>query len=113
MRAEPVTGAELRDTKSYVLGVFPYTLQTVNGVLYHLENLTVHGLPDDYYAPERYAERLAAVTEEELLRVAREHVHPDRAAVVAVGPAEELAPQLEGLGELEVVHLDAERSHES
>lgn len=105
VRREPVAEAELRDTKAYVLGVFPYTLQTVSGVLYHLENLTVHGLPDDYYAPERFAERLEAVTEEELLRVARAHVHPDRAAVVAVGPAEELAPQLEGMGELEVVGI--------
>lgn len=105
LREEPVSEEELRDTKSYVLGVFPYTLQTVSAVLYHLENLTVYGLPDDHYAPERYLERLEAVTPDEILRVSRERVHPKRAAIVAVGPAAELAPQLEGLGELEVVGL--------
>lgn len=103
LRSEPVGEEELRDTKSYVLGVFPYTLQTVDGVLYHMENLAVYDLPEDHYAPERYMERLEAVTREEVLRVAREHLHPDRAAVVAVGPAAELARQLEGLGELEVI----------
>lgn len=105
LREEPVSGEELRDTKSYILGVFPYTLQTVSAVLYHLENLAVYGLPDDHYTPERYLERLEAVTAEEVLRVSRERVHPDRAAIVAVGPAAELVPQLEGLGELEVVGL--------
>lgn len=108
LRREPVAEEELRDTKSYILGVFPYTLQTVDGVLYHLENLAVYGLPDDHYAPERYVERLEAVTRDEILRVAREHLHPDQAAVVAVGPAAELAPQFEGLGELEVVAAAAE-----
>lgn len=103
LRREPVDVEELRDTKSYALGVFPYTLQTVDGILYHLETLAVYGLPDDYYVPERYLERLDAVTREEILRVAREHVHPERAAIVAVGPAVELAPQLAELGELDVV----------
>jgi zinc protease len=105
LREEPVPEEELADTKSYILGVFPYTLQTVSGVLYHLENLTVYGLPDDHYAPERYLERLEAVTPEAILRVAREHIRPERAAVVAVGPAAELAPQLQGVGELEVMGL--------
>ena len=103
LRREPVGEEELRDTQSYILGVFPYTLQTVDGVLYHLEQLAVYDLPDDYHAPERFLERLEAVTREEIQRVAQEHLHPDQAAVVAVGPAEELAPQLEGLGEIEVV----------
>lgn len=103
LHREPVSEDELRDTKSYLLGVFPYTLQTVSGVLYHLENLTVYGLPDDHYTPERYVERLEAVTGEEILRVARARIHPERATIVAVGPAAELAPQLQGLGEVEVV----------
>lgn len=103
LRSDPVEPDELRDTMSYVQGVFPYTLQTVDGVLYHLETLAIYGLPDDYYAPERYLERLEAVTREEVLRVAREHLHPEQAAIVAVGPAAELAPQLTRLGELEIV----------
>jgi len=70
--------------------------------------LAVYDLPDDYHAPERFLERLEAVTREEIQRVAQEHLHPDQAAIVAVGPAEELAPQLEGLGEIEVVEGPSE-----
>jgi zinc protease len=103
LRDAPVEPEELSETKSYILGVFPYTLQTVDGILHHLETLAVYGLPDDYYAPERYLARLDAVSREEIQRVARDHLHPERAVIVAVGPAGELAPQLEGLGELDVV----------
>lgn len=103
LRREPVEPAELLDTKSYLLGVFPYTLQTVDGVLYHLETLAVFGLPDDYYTPASYVARLESVSREEILRVAKQHLRPDRASIVAVGPAVELAPQLEGLGAVEVV----------
>jgi len=103
LRESRVEPEELRETKSYVLGVFPYTLQTVDGILYHLETLAVYGLPDDYYAPERYVERLDGVDRDELLRVARAHLHPEQVAIVAVGPAAELVPQFEGVGDLDVV----------
>jgi len=103
LRQEPVGEEELAETKSYILGVFPYSLQTAEGILQHLENLAVFDLPDDYYVPEVFMARLAAVDREEVLRVAREHLHPDGASVVAVGPAAELRSQLEGIGELEVI----------
>jgi hypothetical protein len=35
--------------------------------------------------------------------VARAHLHPERAAIVLVGPAKAIVPQLEGLGHVEVV----------
>lgn len=107
LRREPVDDEELADAKSYLLGLFPYTLQTLDGIQYHLENLVVYDLPDDHYAPERYLARMEAVDRDEILRVARAHLRPDRAAVVAVGPAAELVPQLEGLGDLEVVGPEA------
>lgn len=107
IRREPVTADELEDTKSYLLGAFPYTLQTLDGILAYLESLVVYGLPDDYYDPRRYYERMAGVTRKELLRVAREHLRPEEATVVAVGPAAELAPQMEGLGEVAVVKVAA------
>ena len=103
IRREPVEPEELDDTKSYMLGAFPYTLQTLDGILTYLETMVVYGLPDDHYRPERYFERMRAVTREEVLRVARQHLRPEEVTVVAVGPAEELVPQMEGLGEVEVV----------
>ncbi len=40
---------------------------------------------------------------EDVARAAREHLAPRRAAIVAVGPAEALRPQLERFGPVEVV----------
>jgi zinc protease len=106
IREEPVEPSELEETLSYMIGVYPYTLQTVGDVAKRLEILSVYGLPDDHY--DTYLERLAAVTREDLLKGAREHLHPDRIAVVAVGPADVLVPQLEGIGEVTVHRREPE-----
>jgi predicted Zn-dependent peptidase len=44
-----------------------------------------------------------AVREDETAALAAELLHPERAAIVVVGPAAQLRPQLEGLGPIEVV----------
>ena len=101
LRDSPVADHELNDARDYLLGVFPYSLQTVGGISRRLETLAVHGLPDDYFAG--YLERIEAVTAEELLACARAHLEPAVAAAVAVGPAAELRPQLEPYGEVRVI----------
>jgi zinc protease len=100
IREDLVEPHELDETLSYMAGVYPYTLQTIGDVAKRLEVLAVYGLPDNHY--DTYPQRLAAVTREKLLEVARRHLDPERIAIVAVGPAEELAPQLEDLGPLTV-----------
>jgi zinc protease len=100
IREELVEPDEIDETRSYILGVFPYTFQTISDFAKRLEILSVYGLPDDYYTT--YQERLSAMSREELREAARRHLHPDRIAVVAVGPVDTLAPQLEGLGSLTV-----------
>ena len=100
IREDLVEPSELEETLSYVTGVFPYTFQTAADLAKRLETLSVYGLPDDYF--ERYLERLPTITREEIRTVAQRHLHPDHIAVVAVGPAEALVPQLESLGEVTV-----------
>ncbi len=101
LRSEPVSAAELAETRQYLVGTFPFTVQTIEGLAGRLAELAIYRLADDYF--DRYAETLAAVTPEDLLRVARERLDAAALEVVAVGPAAELLPQLEPLGEVEVV----------
>lgn len=101
LRDAPVGEDELADARDYLLGVFPYGLQTVSGIARRLETLAVHGLPDDYFTG--YLERIESVTAAELLDCARAHLRPEEAAAVAVGPADGLRPLLEPLGEVRVV----------
>ncbi|MEA2599924.1 MAG: zinc protease [Acidobacteriota bacterium] len=100
IREALVEPEELEEARSYLIGVFPYTVQTIGDLAKRLETLAVFGLPDDYYT--RHLERTATVTREEILEVARRHLDPEHVAVVAVGPAEELEPQLADLGPVTV-----------
>ena len=100
MCAEPPAAAELDDARNYMVGVFPYTLQTIQGLSSRLQTLAAFGLDRDEY--DRWPERVHATSREDVLEVCRRHMFPDRLTVVAVGPAEDLLPQLEGLGTAEV-----------
>jgi zinc protease len=101
IRDEAVSPQELADTTSYLLGVFPYTLQTADGIGSRLAQIAIHGLDHDHY--QRWPDRLRLVTEDDLLRVANHTLHPDQAVLVAVGPAVALEPQLAEFGPVEVV----------
>jgi zinc protease len=96
IRESLVEPEELDDTRSYILGVFPYHLQTIDDLAKRLEDLAIYGLPDDHY--ERYSDRVNAVTRQTVLEVAQRHLHPEHLAIVAVGPVAALKPQLEDLG---------------
>ncbi|HYN22372.1 MAG TPA: pitrilysin family protein, partial [Thermoanaerobaculia bacterium] len=110
IREDLVEVPELEETVSYMAGVYPYTVQTIGDVAKRLELLSVFSLPDDHY--DTYLDRLAAVTREKLLEVARRHLHPDRIAIVAVGPAETLVPQFEGVGTVEIHRREAVSLHQ-
>ncbi len=98
--SEPVSSDEIADGVRYLRGVFPYGLQSLGGILGRLEELAVFSLPDDHFA--RHFAELETVDAARLAEVAAEHLRPDDAVVVAVGPAGELVPAFERFGAVEV-----------
>ena len=103
LREEGPTDAELDNARDYLRGVLPLQLQTTDQLASRIAEIKVYGLPDDYFAG--YRERIAAVTREDVLRVARESVRPDAMAVVIVGDAAQIEKPIRGLelGEVQVV----------
>lgn len=95
LQEEPVSEEELQDTKRYLIGVFPYTLQAADDVARCLARIATYGLPDDHY--DTYRERIEGITRDDVQRAARRHLHPDRAVIVAVGPEEPLDEELRGI----------------
>ncbi|HZI17450.1 MAG TPA: pitrilysin family protein [Pyrinomonadaceae bacterium] len=93
IRSEDVSEKELADAKSYLTGIFPIRLETQDGLVEQLVQITVHGLPADYL--HTYRDRVQAVTREDVRRAAGLYVRPERAAVVLVGDAGELREQIE------------------
>ena len=92
---------ELAKAKSYMVGQFGLGLETSAAVLAGLVRLDVYGLPPD--SLDTFRARVSAVTPDRAHRIADELLHPARAAIVLLGPAESLAPQFEDLGAVEIV----------
>ena len=95
-REVPPDAAELRDAQTLATGRFALGLETPDAVIASLVDLDVYGLPED--ALDTYRHRVRATTIADTERAARRLLHPQRAAIVVVGPAEQLTPQLEDLG---------------
>jgi zinc protease len=99
IREQEVSEKEIKDAKSYLTGVFPIRIETQEGLIDQLVQIKMYGLPDDYL--QRYRDEVSAVTAEDIQRVARQHITPDRVAIVIVGDGgaitEQIAPYSEKL----------------
>lgn len=100
-RVEPPTEEELTAARSLAVGRFSLNLETSAAVMGALVDLDVYGLPQD--SLDTYRGRVRRTTFEDTARMARNLLHPERAAIILVGPAAEIVPQVEGLGPIEVV----------
>ena len=100
-KAEPPGEEELSWARTLATGQFALGLETSEAVTDALVDLDVYALPED--SLDTYRRRVRALTAEEVAAAGRAHLHPERAAIVLVGPAEAIVPQLEGLGPVEVV----------
>ncbi|HUR83385.1 MAG TPA: pitrilysin family protein [Thermoanaerobaculia bacterium] len=96
IREGDIEDRELDETKSYLIGVFPASVQTASDVASRLVDMELYGLSEDYF--DRYRENIAAVTKEDVERVAHKYLDPDRVLIVVVGNASEIREPLGGLG---------------
>ena len=101
MKADPPSEEEFRLARSFNVGRFVLGFETSSAIAAGLIDLDVYGLPPD--SLDTYRARVNATTREELAAQARRLLHPERIAIVVVGPAEALRPQLAPFGAVEVV----------
>jgi predicted Zn-dependent peptidase len=93
MRDEPVSEAEGRTARDYLVGVFPLRFETAGAVVGALIGLVVHSLPDDELAT--YRPRIEAVSTADVAAAAGRHLDVERMAIVLVGDADAFLPALE------------------
>lgn len=84
MQDELVPEEELRIAKDYLVGSFSMGFERAGRRAGYLVSAEVHDLPADNL--ERLPRLFEAVTPEEIRRVARAHLFPDRCALSAAGP---------------------------
>lgn len=80
---QPVSDGELTRGKNYVALGFPQDFQSVGQIANQLAELVIYDLPDDYF--NNYVQRILAVTKDDVVRVAKKYLDPEKAAVIVVG----------------------------
>jgi zinc protease len=91
IREELVSEKELEDAKKYLIGSFPLRVDTQAKLAGFILQEEYYGLGLDY--PEKYPGLISAVTREDVLRVAKAYLHPEKYVLVIVGDLKEAAPE--------------------
>ena len=83
IRSEAVTDDELSGAKLYLTGSFPLRFDTNSKIAGFLAQVEFFNLGADY--ADKYAERVNAVSKEDILRVAQQYLHPEQLQLIVVG----------------------------
>jgi zinc protease len=102
---DTVPQQELEKAKRFLQLQLPGAFETTLDISRQLVPLAIHGLPLDYY--NAYVQRIEAVTQADIQRVARRYIDPANVAIVIVGDralVEESVRRL-GIGPVEIRDL--------
>ena len=102
----PITDEELTTAKDALIQRLPGTFASVSSINSALTTLWVQNLPDDYY--QQYAKRVAAITRDDVLRVAKQYVTVDNLAIVIVGDRKVIEGPLKATNIAPIVYYDIE-----
>jgi len=92
IRDEKVSEEELQDAKNFLAGVFPIRAETQEGLTSLIVQQQIYDLPADYL--ETYRDKVNEVTIEDVAAAAQQYVQPEQMAIVIVGDAEDILPQV-------------------
>jgi len=106
LQRERVGLRELTEAQAYLAGSFPLTIETPNDIATQILNVVFYDLPANEVGSFR--ERVLSVTPDDIQRVSRAYIRPDRLSIVLVGNARLFVQQLAGLGfsNIEIINAD-------
>jgi zinc protease len=106
LQRERVYEGELEGAQAYLAGHFPLTIETPDAIATQVLNQLFYELPLEEL--QTYPDRVRSISPDDVQRVARTYLRPDRLAVVLVGNAEAFANDLKGIGfgEFERIRMD-------
>lgn len=104
IRDEKVPATELENAKRSIVGSFALQLESPQTLLNNIVTQKLYGLPADYW--DTYPQTIAAVTPEDIQRVAQKYLVQDKLQIVAVGDASKIADSLKKYGTVEVYDTD-------
>ena len=83
IREAPVSDQELSEAKSFLMGSFPLRLDSTAKLAQVLAQVEFYGLGFEYFS--QYPKWIERVTKEDVQRVAKQYLNPQRYALVVVG----------------------------
>ena len=107
LQRERIGDGELASAQAYMTGSFPLTIETPGAIARQVVNVVFYDLSLDEL--RTYRQRANAVTPDDVLRVARTYIKPDRLSIVMVGDAARFKDQLgkAGFGNYELIPLSS------
>jgi predicted Zn-dependent peptidase len=107
MREQPVADEELADAQRAMTASFALSLESPQTLLNYYVTMWRYKLPADYF--DRYADRVSAVTKDQVRAMAQKYLDPARLQIVAVGDPTKVADVLKKLGEVESYDADGKK----
>jgi len=87
LRAEGVTEEELQLAKQSQINSFVFRFEDPHSLVTRAMEYDFYGYPEDYLT--RYREHIRKVTAQDVQRVAKKYLHPERQAIILVGEVKE------------------------
>jgi predicted Zn-dependent peptidase len=104
IREEPVSQQELQLVKDSIINSYIFRFESPEENVIQLMQLEYDGRPSNYY--ETLLDKFRAVTRQDILRVSRKYLHPDRLTFLIVGDVSESDKQWSQLGRVTMLPLD-------
>jgi predicted Zn-dependent peptidase len=104
LRDTPVPAEELENAKRSIIGGFALSLEQPQALLQNIITQKLYNLPADYW--DTYPQKVAAITAEDVQRVAKKYLDMGHLQVVAVGDASKARDVLSKYGKVEVYDAD-------
>jgi zinc protease len=104
MKKNPPDGRDLEWAKKAMINQFIFSFTSSAEVVQQQMRLEYEGLPEGYL--ERYQEAIGGVTREDLGRVAREHLQPEKSILMVVGREEDFDQPPTSLGTVHRIELE-------
>jgi predicted Zn-dependent peptidase len=104
LQSEPVPDNELELQREYNVGNYLLSLENAARTAQRVQDIELYGLEPDFY--KKYATRMAATSSSQVLELARHYLSVENVAIVVVGEASQVQPELQKIGKVVVYGQD-------
>ena len=106
IRDEPANEAEIALQRQYNVGNYLLSLENTSRTAQRVQDIDLYGLPADFY--KTYAHRMSVVTPAQVEELAKKYLTSENVAIVVIGEAKEIQPELEKIGKVIVYDQELE-----